>query len=228
MQKLIPVMVLGLLVVPAAAAISTPHVAGDWQGWDPSSNPMTQIMPGFWTASFNGLAANQRHEFKITDGSWGNSVPGSNSWLTTDGAGNVTIAYDANTHNDGWFPATDRLGLSTDTGAWTAVGDWQGWDNANPATAMTPVFGGLYTLTVVLPPGDYEWKAVRTGTWDAIGLDGRSINADNMAFSTDAVYDTVTFSLNAYFGTIRVQVVPEPSSLLLMGLGLLVLRRRRA
>jgi hypothetical protein len=228
MQKMIAVMVLGLLVAPAAAAISTPYVAGGWQGWDASSNPMTEIMPGFWTASFSGLGANQRYEYKITDGSWSNSLPASNSWLTTDSMGNVTVAYDVNIHNDGWFPATDRLGLSTDTGAWTAVGSWQSWNNTDSATVMTPVFGGLYTLTVVLPPGDYEWKAVRTGTWDAIGLDGRNINADNMAFSTDAVYDTVTLALNAHFGTIRVQVVPEPASVLLMGLGLLVLRRRRA
>jgi len=36
---------------------------------------------------------------------------------------------------------------------------------------MTPLGGGVYYHQQVLAPGWYEWRAVVTGTWDAIGDD---------------------------------------------------------
>ncbi len=223
-----------LVAVPAWASITNPHVAGDFQGWDPGANPMTETSPGsgIWQASFTSLGANARHEFKITDGTWNNSFPSANSWLYADGNGNITISYDTNTYNDGWSPTTERLGLTADPGAWTAVGDFvsalggNNWTNNDPHGAMTPEGNGIYKLEAVLPPGSYNWKAVVTGTWDSISWDARSINTANWAFTTDPVNDTAIFWVNAFAGTARIDVVPEPATVLALALAGLLFRRR--
>ena len=114
------------LATPAfGGQIATPYVAGSHQGWDENANPMTETFAGsdIWTATFSGLGANARHEFKITDGTWANNLPGPNSWFYADGLGNITITYDGNTYADGWSPSVDRLGLSTTGGSWNAVGN---------------------------------------------------------------------------------------------------------
>lgn len=236
MKKFVAMLAVGLLAAPAMAAISSPHVAGSFQGWDAGSNPMTETAPGsgVWTATFTGLGANERHEFKITDGTWDNSFPGPNSWLYSDAAGDVTITYNTNNIADGWSPTEERLGLSTDSpSGWTAVGDWQSqvgggdWDNANPATAMAPQGGGIYMLEAVLAPGNYEWKAVTTGAWDSISWDNRSTNTANWGFSTDLINDTVRFWVNGPEGIAKIEVIPEPATLGLFLLGTLAMLRRR-
>lgn len=226
--------VLALAATPALAIITNPHVAGDFQGWDPAASAMTETFAGsgIWTASFTGLGAGARHEFKITDGTWNNSFPGPNSWLYASGAGDITIGYDTNTYADGWSPTTERLSLSSDPGTWTAVGDWQhlvggsDWTNNDPATAMQPVGGGVFQLQATLPPGSYNWKAVVTGTWDSISWDNRSVNTANWGFTTDAVNNTVILSVNGFAGTVKTEIIPEPTAVLGLALLGLLLRRR--
>ena len=214
-----------------AGTIATPHIAGDMNGWD-HSGVMTETALGsdIWEISYTDLTPNTRLGFKVTDGTWDNSVPGPNSWLYTDGAGAITITYDGNTYADGWSPNIDRIGLSTDGngGGWTVAGDFQGWNNANPATAMTPMGGGIYTFATVLVPGTYYGKAVVSGTWDSISWDGRSENTANNEFTTDAVNDTVVFTVDSYAGISKVQVIPEPTSMALIVVGTLgaVISRR--
>jgi hypothetical protein len=235
MKKHATILLLTILgITPALAAISNPHVAGDFQGWDAGANPMTETFPGsgIWQASFSGMTGNSRHEFKITDGTWNNSFPGPNSWLYSDGNGGVTITYDTNTYADGWSPTTERLGLSTDPGAWTAVGDFQSevggtdWTNNDPFTAMVDHGNGLYMYETTLPAGTWNWKAVVTGSWDSISWDNRSTNTANWAFDTDAVNNTVQFWVDSFAGTAKVVVIPEPASLLALGLLAGLLRRR--
>lgn len=219
--------------LPALAQLTPYYVAGDFNGWNAAGNVMTETSPGsgIWQVSLN--MSTGRHEFKITEGDWSWNVPGSgNSWLYTDGSGNVTITYDANTYADGWTPASGRIGVNIDPGTWTAVGDWQGWNNANPATAMSALGGGIYDLAYVIASvGTYQYKAVDTGSWDAIGSDSRSVNANTLNFTTTDPNQTVDFFVNALNGTIQVDVepIPEPASVALLGLGglvLLALRRR--
>jgi hypothetical protein len=218
-----------LLALVATPAFGVYYVAGDFNGWNAAGNAMTDMGGGIWQVDLTGIGAG-RHEFKVTIGDWSQNWPGSgNSWLLTDAAGNVSVTWDANaTHGDGWLSDGYRIGVNVDPGTWTAVGDWQGWNNANPATAMVAQGGGIYKYQQTLAPGTYQYKAVNTGSWDAIGADFRSINADTASFTTDAVNDTAVFWVNALNGTIKVDVVPEPATLGLILLGGLGLLRRRA
>jgi len=215
----------------AVALAATPsfgdyYLAGDFNGWNAAGNAMTDMGGGIWEADLAGIGAG-RHEFKITMGDWGWSYPGPNSWLYADGSGNATIRWDVNTGiSDGWSPTENRIG-GGDPGAWTAVGSFNGWNNADPATALVAQGGGIYKLTTVLAPGNYEWKAVATGSWDSISWDNRSVNTGNWGFSTDAVNNTVTFWVDAAAGTARIDVTPEPATIGLLLIGAAFIMRRR-
>jgi alpha-amylase len=67
------------------------------------------------------------------------------------------------------------------------------WDPACQATAMEKGDGGLYTLTVDLPAGDYEYKVALDGSWAVdYGSDGAQ-GGPNYALSLPAD-GTVTFT----------------------------------
>ena len=220
-----------LMLLAAVPALADFYNAGDFNGWNPGDPAymMTETAPGsgVFDLALPTTSAG-RHEFKVTDGTWGWSHPGPNSWLFTDANGDVTITFNSNVVNDGWAPDINRLGLNVDPGTWTAVGSFQGWDNASPATAMAPVGGGVYmfdTASMALGAGTYEWKAVVTGSWDSISWDARSVNTANMQFTLDAMNTSAELYVDAFTGVVKVEYIPEPASLL--GLALLALIRRR-
>jgi maltose-binding protein MalE len=69
------------------------------------------------------------------------------------------------------------------------------WDPACEATAMTQGDDGLYTLTVQLPAGDYEYKVALDGAWTVnYGSDGAQ-DGPNYTLSLPAD-STVTFTYN--------------------------------
>ncbi len=95
---------------------------------------------------------------------------------------------------------------------------------------MTSLGGGIYSYAQYLGPGWYQWKAVVTGSWDAIGDDFRSINANNTWFEVTAAKPWAIFYVNALAGTEKVETsatstsqnqVPEPVTMILLGLGLM-------
>ena len=222
-----------ILIVTAIALMAAPafadyYVAGDFNGWNAAGNVMTDLGGGIWQVNLSDVGG--RHEFKVTAGDWSNNWPGSgNSWFIGDGSGNVTITFNANDVQDGWRGNWGRIGTSTDPGTWTAVGDWQSWNNTG--NAMVAQGGGIYSYSQVLAPGWYQWKAVVTGTWDAIGDDFRCVNSNTTWFEITAEKPIAVFQVNALNGTVRIDTaaVPEPSSLLALAAGIPValLRRRR-
>ena len=67
------------------------------------------------------------------------------------------------------------------------------WDPACEATAMTEGDDGLYTLTVDIPAGEYEYKVALDGDWTVnYGSDGAQ-DGPNYALSL-AEDSTVTFT----------------------------------
>jgi hypothetical protein len=69
------------------------------------------------------------------------------------------------------------------------------WDPACEATALTQGEDGLYTLTVDLPAGDYEYKVALDGAWTVnYGSDGAQ-DGPNYTLSLPAD-STVTFIYN--------------------------------
>jgi hypothetical protein len=211
------------LASPAGAVY---YLAGDFNGWNPSGSVMTDMGGGIWQASLANVGG--RNEFKVTMGDWTNNWPGSgNSWFYGDGAGNVTLTFNANDVQDGWRGNWGRIGTNTDPGAWTAVGDWQGWNPGDPATAMVPTGGGVYRYQQTLSPGRYQWYAVVTGTWDRIGDDFRGINANSMWFEVTASNPTAVFQVNALSGAIGVDVLPEPATLAFLAAGAVAAGRMR-
>jgi hypothetical protein len=218
-----------LLITALLALISPAHadyyIASDFNGWNTTGNLMTDMGGGIWKIDLANVSG--RHEFKVSMGDWANSWPGSgNSWFFGDGLGNITITFDANDIQDGWRGNWGRVGLSTDPGAWTAVGDWNGWNNAD--NSMMSLGGGIYQYQQTLAPGWYQWKAVVTGSWDAIGDDFRGVNANTTWFEVTAQNPIAVFEVNALAGTERVYVtaVPEPATLTLAACGLALFLRR--
>jgi hypothetical protein len=240
MKKLVILTTASLALALSAFAAPPPYyitgadpILGGVGGWNANANLMTDMGGGIYQSIFSGLTSGGRYEFKVTEGDWSWSAPGpGNSWFYANGSGDITLTYDSNTYADGWSSASGRIGVSVDPGTWTAVGDWQGWNNADPTTAMTSLGSGIYEYeTTFASAGTYYYKAVDTGSWDAIGADARGVNADNLGFTTTDPNQLVDFYVNALNGTIQANVVPvpEPASVALIGLGglaLLAFRRR--
>ena len=80
------------------------------------------------------------------------------------------------------------------------------WDPACQATAMEQGEDGLFTLTVALPAGDYEYKVALNGDWTVnYGSDGAQ-DGPNYTLSL-AADSNVTFTYNPE--TFLVEVTPE-------------------
>jgi maltose-binding protein MalE len=76
-----------------------------------------------------------------------------------------------------------------------SVGCGNEWDPACQATAMEEGSDGLYTLTVEIPAGDYEYKVALDGAWTVnYGSDGAQ-DGPNYTLSLPAD-STVTFTYN--------------------------------
>ena len=224
-------MICGLMVL-AVVAICVPveasyYVAGGFNSWGVDSDIMTDNGDGTYSLTVTGLDAGYRSEFKITDGTWTNAVPGANSWFYADENGEMTITLDTNTYADGWNTDTNRIILSDAPTTWTIAGDMNGWSNSDTASAMTDLGNGIYLYSATLAAGTYYCKPVVTGTWDSIGWYERSINTSNLSITTYEGMEDVNIYVDALNGTVKVEMIPEPATMGLLGLGGLLLRRRK-
>ena len=243
-------------MAPAAwAGLAAPgnyQVANGGSGdWDPPNAPvLNDLTGGLYDLPLTGLPASTRYEFKILDDegtpppNWGdpevpNNGPGSpNTWFRTSASGDATIMLDRNTYSDGFLPATDRIVVSTDSefSSFFATGDWMtqaggagNWNAGDPLFAMASQGGGLWSVdATIATPGTYLFKATAGDFAWQWGNNGRLGDAGNWSFETTVANQPVTFYLDVSKGAIAFGTIPEPASLVLVGLaGIAVLGATR-
>jgi len=201
------------------------YLAGDFQGWDPSSTPLfddgtngDQVSgDGIYSLEYS-ITTSGFHECKITNGTWDVTWPTANYWFsTTVDAQTVLFTFNANQVGDGWLP--DQYILSTNevkpidlvaVGSFqSAEGETGDWVNNSTITAMNDAGidgdwlagDGIFCYHMTsLPTGTYSAKGVKTGEWNGWGADGRSVDAKNIDFTTTSANQDVYLYVNVNTG----------------------------
>jgi hypothetical protein len=205
----------GMVAMSVSFSQAQPYyLVGNYDGWaNPSPAPMTDngLVNGNEQYSYQvtGQTPNSypADGFKVTDGTWNNTWPGSNLKFSYDSSGNATVYFYTGTFSDGWSPTANRVGYVDPGTAWEITGDfttpqWGGTDgtNSDPLAQMTLKAGssGVYTnIYVVATPGTYNFKFRTPGTWGGaiIGSDFGTGGA-NAVFTTTTPNQAVLFQLD--------------------------------
>ncbi|KEO84817.1 S-layer homology domain-containing protein [Tumebacillus flagellatus] len=83
---------------------------------------------------------------------------------------------------------------------WVVASSWQGWNNASTDTQFKHLVGDFYEYSTVLPAGHYDFKLVKSGTWD-----GYSDNGNNFGFDL-ADTSKVNFYVNEALNQARINL----------------------
>lgn len=209
----------GLVACSVSICQAQPYyLAGNYNGWSNNGNLMTDDgavgINGIekWEYDVTGQTPNSypgggtsNNGFKVTDGTWNNTWPGSNLQLMYDVNGNATIYFYPGTITpaDGWSPSANRVGYKDTGAAWEITGDFTSptWgDDPNGKMTLEAGSNGVYTnIYVIATPGTYGFKFKTPGdpTWSdaAIGSDFGD-NAGNAAIVTTSANQAVLFQLD--------------------------------
>ncbi|WP_094551789.1 alpha-amylase family glycosyl hydrolase [Petroclostridium xylanilyticum] len=175
--------------------------------WDPAAETtaMTNLGNGFY--SFTGTLPAGNYEYKIALGSWaenygaGGVRDGANIGLALEAETEVTFYYNHNTHkiaDSTWYTPIETSRLPRVVGnLQQVIGDVSNWapDKAN-AIMYDDNFDGVYSVTVSIPKGNYEYKITLGSTWEEnYGLNGQR---DGANIPLNVKYDTeITFFYNS-------------------------------
>ncbi len=211
----------------AAAATAQPYyVRGDFNGWG-LDNQMTDDGDDSYSATIDmsGQTAGDSFQFKLASEDWSVNGPPQNAQLRyVDGS--ITFHFYPNQTDDGWLPpiawSPHRVGWDPTTG-FDIMGDMNGWDEGNPLR-MVDEGNGLFSYEMVVD-GVKQFKFRATDDWGINIGSTFEWNANNVEydFGTGGLY---RFELDVPHGRYRVLLVPEPASLLGLGLLGLLIRRR--
>tara|TARA_R110002111_G_scaffold133649_1_gene199603 strand:+ start:59 stop:817 length:759 start_codon:yes stop_codon:yes gene_type:complete len=236
----------------AALAIASPsyatmYVAGELQteqgdaaDWDVANTSLIMSESGgIHTVVANNLLNGTPYDFKVVDDEgappvvWGDhEVTPNQLTVIGDADGSVTISVDTGVVNNiGEFATW----IEFDDSPLQVVGDFMDeaggagdWNPADPAFLMTSQGAGYYTFDAVIStPGIYQFKATFGAGWDdQVGTEGFSNNAITKGFETTSANEAITMYVDLASRELGVNVVPEPVSLAVMGLGSLALLGR--
>lgn len=158
------------------------HLAGDFQGWNPSGTPMTVSSGTIYSATVY-LEDNSYHEYKFINGdSWGSEEQVPQECGADNGSGGfnrfLTVSASSPVLNPVCFASCNPCGALVPVTFWVdmsqqtvspdgvhLVGNFQGWDPA--ANAMELTSDNVYMLTVNLQGNaTYQYKFINGNTWD--------------------------------------------------------------
>lgn len=221
-------MAVAALALAAGSANAQYVLRGEFNGWGGGGDiPFIDMGGGMFTAVATGLTPGSMYEYKATTPDWSFNGPGSNAKAMANAAGELTVNwFPSLSWADGWQPSsTVRVGyLDSGLHGWDLMGSVNGW--GTPFGTLTDQGGGLYSTTLAIAPGSYEFKFRKDGDW-AISIGGDFGNSAGNASFTTAGPETV-FELDLPNGRWRVTDVPTPGTMALCGVaGLVVARRRR-
>lgn len=221
----------GAVACVAGTAMAQPYVVGQFQGWSNPGQQMTLQSPGVWKTTVSGMGANAVNSFKVNMGNWnaGNYWPANSGDMrgVADGSGMLDVwFYDNPAPNDGWWPNSQRVGMSAQGAvSYEIMGAFNGW--SSPVTSLTDQGNGIYTGGVFANAGSYDFKFRKAGDW-AVNM-GQEFgdNSNNLNAVVANNGDWVAFTLDTKGGRLKFEVVPTPGAMALLGLGGLIIGRRR-
>jgi hypothetical protein len=161
------------------------HVAGSFQGWNPSGTAMTDIGNMLYSVTVT-ISEGDYHEYKFINGmDWpgeeqvpadcgvSNGLGGFNRFMTVPvGGGSLNEVCFGSCYPCGFVPTevqvTFRVDLSLETVSPNGVhitGAFQGWDPG--ANEMIHIGDDIYSATFTLWYGDHhQYKFINGNTWD--------------------------------------------------------------
>ena len=161
------------------------HLAGDFQGWDPSASPLSDADgDGVWETTI--LLEQGEYVFKFINGdSWLDGVENLNG-ACSDGQGNrmLTVGSESLTSLACFNSCEASCPLSTPPTLVTfevdmaqedsifsagvhIAGDFQGWDPS--ASPLSDADGdGVWEITLLLDQGDHSFKFINGDSWEGV------------------------------------------------------------
>ncbi len=150
------------------------YVAGSFNNWSTTANPLKMAKPGVWETTLNLSPGSYQYKF-VVDGNW---VPDSGNPNTSDdgyGGVNSVVNVTAAAPSTGGGAITAASApvkvvggiLFTYSGAKAGsvyvAGNFNNWSTtANP---MSKNANGIWSATIPLSPGSYQYKFVVDGNW---------------------------------------------------------------
>lgn len=183
------------------------HLAGTFQGWNPTETPMTLSVDNIFEVTLM-LEEGIYHEFKFINGNTFDAaeiVPpacasNGNRFITIPGADTLLPAWCFGSCDPCGSPPTDVeitfvVDMAEEMVSADGVhlaGDFQGWNPA--ATPMTNIGDAVYTATFVLASGTYhEYTFINGNTWDEQEVvPAGCANNSNRYFTVPAEPDTLS------------------------------------
>jgi hypothetical protein len=187
---------IGCTALVATAQAQTYSLAGAFNGWNASANPMTAgPSAGEYSFTITGGTPGNFDQCKVTVGDWSTSWPNNNLTFQYDSSGSATIHFWPGNFTDGWLPVANRVGYDDpdNSAGWGIAGDFDGWDGTQ---ALLPSIGsGVHSNSIVVAnAGSFGFKFQSpAGNWNDINFASPDFGNgnNNGSYSTTQANETL-------------------------------------